>query len=117
MQVYTAPIRDMRFVLHELFADDQFANLPAHADFTPDLLDAVLEEGARMAQEVLLPLNASGDLEGCRLENGVVRTPTGFKAAYDQFRAGGWAALASAPEWGGQGLPESLNKQIGRAHV
>ncbi|MBI0474706.1 acyl-CoA dehydrogenase [Sphingomonas sp. MA1305] len=112
MQVYTAPLRDMRFVLHELFADDQFANLPAHADFTPDLLDAVLEEGARMAQEVLLPLNASGDLEGCRLENGVVRTPAGFKAAYDQFREGGWAALASAPEWGGQGLPESLNKLV-----
>lgn len=112
MQVYTAPLRDMRFVLHELFADDQFANLPAHAEFTPDLLDAVLEEAAKMTQDILLPLNASGDLEGCRLENGVVRTPTGFKAAYDQFREGGWAALASAPEWGGQGLPESINKLV-----
>ncbi|WP_267393005.1 MULTISPECIES: acyl-CoA dehydrogenase C-terminal domain-containing protein [unclassified Sphingomonas] len=112
MQVYTAPLRDMRFVLHELFADDQFAGLPAHAEFTPDLLDAVLEEAGRMAQDILLPLNASGDLEGCTLENGVVRTPTGFKAAYDQFREGGWAALASPPEWGGQGLPETINKLV-----
>ncbi|WP_287977001.1 acyl-CoA dehydrogenase C-terminal domain-containing protein [Sphingomonas sp.] len=112
MQVYTAPLRDMRFVLHELFADDQFANLPAFEEFTPDLFDAVLEEAAKMAQDILLPLNASGDAEGCRLENGVVRTPAGFKAAYDSFRDGGWAALASDPSWGGQGLPESLNKLV-----
>jgi alkylation response protein AidB-like acyl-CoA dehydrogenase len=112
MQVYTAPLRDMRFVLHELFADDQFDAAAGFADFTPDLYDAVLEEAARMAQDVLLPLNASGDEEGCRLENGVVRTPKGFKAAYDTFRDGGWAALASPPEWGGQGLPETLNKLV-----
>ena len=112
MQVYTAPLRDMRFVLHELFADDQFANLKAFEEFTPDLYDAVLDEAAKMAQDVLLPLNASGDAEGCRLENGVVRTPTGFQAAYDQFREGGWAALASDAQWGGQGLPESLNKLV-----
>jgi alkylation response protein AidB-like acyl-CoA dehydrogenase len=112
MQVYQAPLRDMRFVLHELFGDDPFADLKAHEEFTPDLLDAVLEEAARMAQDVLLPLNASGDEEGCTLENGVVRTPKGFKAAYDQFREGGWAALASDPQWGGQGLPESVNKLV-----
>jgi alkylation response protein AidB-like acyl-CoA dehydrogenase len=112
MQVYEAPLRDMRFVLHELHGDDGFGDLAAHAEFTPDLLDAVLEEAARMAQEILLPLNAPGDIEGCRIENGVVRTPAGFKAAYDQFREAGWAALASDPQWGGQGLPESINKLV-----
>jgi alkylation response protein AidB-like acyl-CoA dehydrogenase len=112
MQVYKAPLRDMRFVLYELFADDKFGNLEAFDAFTPDLIDAVLEEAARMTQDVLLPLNASGDEEGCRIENGVVRTPAGFKAAYDIFRDGGWAALASDPKWGGQGLPERVNKLV-----
>lgn len=112
MQVYQAPLRDMRFVLHELFDEREFGGAEAFAEFTPDLVDAVLEEAARMAQEVLLPLNASGDIEGCTLENGVVRTPAGFKAAYDRFREGGWPALASDPEWGGQGLPESVNKLV-----
>ncbi|HKT85237.1 MAG TPA: acyl-CoA dehydrogenase C-terminal domain-containing protein [Novosphingobium sp.] len=110
MQVYEAPVRDMKFVLHELHGDDGFGDLEALAEFTPDLVGAVLEEAARVAQEVLLPLNRSGDIEGCTLENGVVRTPSGFKEAYDLFREGGWCALASDPEWGGQGLPESLNK-------
>ena len=112
MQVYQAPLRDMRFVLHELFADDGFGDLPGFEEFSPDLYDAVLEEAARMAQEVLLPLNASGDIEGCRLENGVVRTPEGFARAYATFRDGGWAALASPPEYGGQGLPETVNKLV-----
>jgi len=112
MQVYEAPLRDMRFVLHELFTDDGFGNLPAHAEFTPDLIDAVLEEAARLAHDVLLPLNMSGDEEGCTWENGVVRTPAGFKQAYDQFREGGWCALASDPKWGGQGLPETVNKLV-----
>ncbi|MDR6128305.1 alkylation response protein AidB-like acyl-CoA dehydrogenase [Sphingomonas sp. SORGH_AS802] len=112
MQVYTAPLRDMRFVLHELFADQPFGPLALSDDFTPDLYDAILEEAARMAQEVLLPLNASGDLEGCTYENGVVRTPKGFPEAYARFREGGWAALSSDPRWGGQGLPETVNKLV-----
>ncbi len=110
MQVYDAPLRDMRFVLNELFADDGFGDLPAFAEFTPDLTDAILEESARVAKELLLPLNASGDIEGCTYENGVVRTPAGFKEAYRQFVEGGWCALASDPRWGGQGLPEAVNK-------
>ncbi|HKR92231.1 acyl-CoA dehydrogenase C-terminal domain-containing protein [Novosphingobium sp.] len=110
MQIYEAPLRDMKFVLHELHADDGFGDLEPLAEFTPDLIDAVLEEAAKVAQEVLLPLNRSGDIEGCTLENGVVRTPKGFKEAYDTFREGGWCALAADPEWGGQGLPESVNK-------
>ncbi|SFR77606.1 acyl-CoA dehydrogenase C-terminal domain-containing protein [Sphingomonas jatrophae] len=112
VQVYRAPLRDMRFVLHELFADDDFGNLPGFEEYTPDLYDAILEEAARLTQDVLLPLNASGDLEGATYENGVVRTPAGFKEAYNTFRDGGWAALASPAEWGGQGLPESVNKLV-----
>ena len=112
MQVYDAPLRDMRFVLNELHTDDGFGHLPAFADFTPDVIDAVLEEAARLCREKLLPLNRSGDEEGCRLENGNVVTPAGFKEAYREFVEGGWAALASPPEWGGQGLPEAVNKLI-----
>ena len=112
MQVYEAPLRDMRFVIHELFDDDGFGGLPAHAEFTSDLIDAVIEEAAKLAHDVLLPLNASGDIEGCTWENGVVRTPSGFKQAYDQFRESGWCALASDPKWGGQGLPETVNKLV-----
>ncbi|MCJ2183379.1 acyl-CoA dehydrogenase C-terminal domain-containing protein [Novosphingobium sp. 1949] len=110
MQVYEAPLRDMKFVLNELHADDGFGGLEALEEFTPDLTEAILEEAAKVAQDVLLPLNRSGDIEGCTLENGVVRTPSGFKEAYDLFREGGWCALASDPEWGGQGLPEAVNK-------
>ncbi|USI71734.1 acyl-CoA dehydrogenase C-terminal domain-containing protein [Sphingomonas morindae] len=110
MQVYKAPLRDMRFVLHEQFTDDGFGGLAAFAEHTPDLLDAVLEESAKVAEELLLPLNASGDLEGCTYENGVVRTPQGFKQAYRQFAEAGWPALAAPVEWGGQGLPEAVNK-------
>jgi alkylation response protein AidB-like acyl-CoA dehydrogenase len=112
MQTYNAPLRDMRFVLHELHGLDKLNAYPKYADFTPDVVDSVLEEAARIASEVLLPLNAVGDQEGCVLENGVVRTPKGFKQAYDLFREGGWASLGSDPQWGGQGLPESVNKLV-----
>ncbi|WP_158918288.1 acyl-CoA dehydrogenase C-terminal domain-containing protein [Caulobacter sp. S45] len=112
MQTYNAPLRDMRFVLHELHGLEKLNAFPKYADFTPDVVDSVLEEAAKIASEVLLPLNATGDQEGCVLENGVVRTPKGFKEAYNVFREGGWASLASDPEWGGQGLPESVNKLV-----
>ncbi|HEX2942208.1 MAG TPA: acyl-CoA dehydrogenase C-terminal domain-containing protein, partial [Rhodopila sp.] len=81
-------------------------------DISPELIDSVLEEAAKVAEDVLLPINASGDETGCVLENGVVRTPKGFKEAYDTFRAGGWTAVSADPRWGGQGLPESVNKLI-----
>ncbi|PZU59120.1 MAG: acyl-CoA dehydrogenase [Sphingobium sp.] len=112
MQVYDAPLRDMRFVLDELFVDDGFGDIPALAEFTPDLTGAVLEEAARFCRDVLLPINRSGDEEGCHIENGVVRTPKGFPEAYKQFAEGGWTSLASDPEWGGQGLPEAVNKLV-----
>jgi alkylation response protein AidB-like acyl-CoA dehydrogenase len=112
MQVYNAPLRDMRFVLHELH--DSAAHLKAigQTDVTAELIDSILEEAGKFATDVLLPLNASGDEEGCRLENGVVRTPKGFRAAYDLFRDSGWGALASDPQYGGQGLPEILAKMV-----
>lgn len=112
MQVYTAPLRDMRFVLNELHQDDGFGGLSVHEEFTQDLTDAVLEEAAKICQDVLLPINLSGDSEGCQYENGVVRTPKGFKEAYDQFVQGGWGGLVMPVEYGGQGLPEAVGKLV-----
>lgn len=112
MQTYKAPLRDMRFVLHELHDSAALARLDGFQDVSPELMDSVLEEAAKLAEEVLLPTNASGDESGCVLENGVVRTPKGFKEAYDTFRAGGWTAISADPRYGGQGLPESLNKLV-----
>jgi alkylation response protein AidB-like acyl-CoA dehydrogenase len=105
MTTYTAPLRDMRFVLHELLEVERLAELPGFEEATADLIDAVLEEGARLAENVLFPLNRWGDEEGCAFENGVVRTPKGFKEAYDQFAQAGWIGLAADPAFGGQGLP------------
>lgn len=108
MVAYTAPLRDMRFVLNELLQAEQLAQLPGFEEATPDLVDAILEECAKFTQNELLPLNLSGDTEGCTYENGVVRTPKGFKEAYSQFIEGGWTALTASTEWGGQGLPHLM---------
>jgi len=112
MQVYDAPIRDMRFVLDELHTDDGFGDLEGFEDFDDDVKAAILEEANKLCREVLLPINWSGDQQGCRIENGVVRTPDGFPEAYKQFCEGGWAALGVAEEWGGQGAPHSLGKMV-----
>ena len=112
MQTYNAPLRDMRFVLHELHDFAGLSALPAFSDLDADTVDSVLEQAGRLASDILLPLNASGDAEGCRLENGIVRTPAGFREAYAQFRSSGWTALAEDVEFGGQGLPESVNKLV-----
>ncbi len=108
MPIYQAPLDDMRFVLHELYDSKTVADLPGAAEFTPELMDSVLEEAAKFTEGVLFPLNQSGDLEGCVFENGVVRTPAGFKAAYDAYREGGWTSMSAAPEFGGQGMPVSV---------
>src|SRR3712207_5548730 len=105
MPTYKAPVDDIRFVLDELLDVGQLAALPGYEDASPDVLLAVLEEGAKLCEEVLAPLNQRGDAEGCRLENGIVRTPGGFKEAYQAFCAGGWPAMLAEPEFGGQGLP------------
>jgi alkylation response protein AidB-like acyl-CoA dehydrogenase len=102
----------MKFVFRELFDGDGLQNLKGYGDFTPDVVDAVLEEAGKLATEVLFPLNRSGDEEGCILENGVVRTPKGFKEAYQQFAEGGWCGTAVDPKYGGQGMPKALNMMI-----
>ncbi len=90
MQVYNAPLRDMRFVLHELFQEDEFGPVAGQDEFGPELYDAILEEAARVTQEVLLPLNATGDIEGCKLENGVVaRPPVSRKPIASSAKAAG----------------------------
>ena len=107
---YTPPLRDFAFVLDEVLQAPQVLRaLPAHAEIDGELMMQVLEEAGRFAADVVAPLNGIGDREGCRLENGTVTTPPGFERAYAQFCAGGWPALACAPEHGGQGLPHVLD--------
>src|SRR5690606_492559 len=87
----------------------QLSALPGYEEATPDLIDPVLEEAAKICQDVLFPVNQSGDKEGCVLENGEVRTPKGFKEAYQTFIEGGWTGLSADPEYGGMGMPHLLN--------
>ena len=108
MTVYTTPERDMKFVLHELLEVEQLTELPGYEDATADTVDAIIEEAAKVAEEILFPLNQPGDQQGCVFENGVVRTPEGFKDAYDQFTEAGWSALSADPAYGGQGLPKAV---------
>ncbi|UST54592.1 acyl-CoA dehydrogenase C-terminal domain-containing protein [Comamonadaceae bacterium OTU4NAUVB1] len=113
MPLYTPPLRDMQFVLHEVLdVAAEFKAMPAHAETDADTINAVLEEAGRFAAEVAFPLNAVGDAEGCVLDRATheVRTPQGFKAAYAQYVEGGWAALSCDPAYGGQGLPLVLNQ-------
>ncbi len=105
MTAYNAPLADMRFVLDEIAGLPEIAALPGFESATPDLVEAVLTEAAKLSANVLAPLNQSGDREGSRLENGVVTTPQGFKEAYAQYVAGGWNALPISTDHGGQGLP------------
>ena len=109
MTTYSAPLRDISFVLHELLDIGQFSHIAPFEAATPTVVDAILEAAARLCEQVLLPINRSGDEEGCRFENGVVRTPSGFREAYRTFVEGGWTSLACDPAFGGQGLPEVVN--------
>lgn len=113
MPAYKAPLRDMRFLIDEVF--DFHGSYAANGadDATPDMVSAILEEGAKFCEQVLAPLNRSGDEEGCHFDNGVVTTPKGFKEAFAQYAEGGWMGLASDPTYGGQGLPHSLGLVIG----
>ena len=109
MQTYRAPLRDIRFVLDELLDVAQLAALPGFEEAPPDVIHAMIEEGARLCENTLLPLNRAGDEEGCRYENGAVCTPRGFKEAYETFVKAGWPGVVTAPAYGGQGLPELVN--------
>ncbi|PBB85212.1 acyl-CoA dehydrogenase [Mesorhizobium sp. WSM3876] len=113
MTIYRAPIQDTLFVLNDVLGYQRFSNLPGFSDATPDVLEAILAEGAKLAENVMHPLNRVGDLEGCaRHDDGSVTTPKGFKEAYDQYREGGWMGLAAPAEFGGQGLPYSVHTAV-----
>ena len=113
MPTYRAPRRDIQFVMHEVLEMAQhYQSIPGGEDVDADMIDAIMEEGAKFAENILAPLNASGDAEGCTWHEGAVTTPSGFKEAYSQFVEAGWPSLAHHPELGGQGLPESLGTML-----
>lgn len=113
MTTYTAPVKDMQFVLNDVLQISKYSNLPGFSDASEDVVEAILEEGAKLASNVLHPINHSGDKEGCtRHDDGSVTTPKGFKEAYQTFREGEWQSLSFDPEYGGQGLPYILSVAI-----
>lgn len=116
MPIYNAPVTDMQFILHEVLKVSG-SGIPGYDELEPDFTSAVLEEAGKLARDVLAPLNRVGDMQGCRLENGVVRTPEGFAEAFAQLKEGGWTALDCDPEYGGQGLPYVMQTAVGEIFV
>ncbi len=112
MPRYTAPTKDLQFILHDVL-NISAQDIPGYGDLDRDFTSAILEEAGKISSEVLAPLNTVGDTEGCVLENGVVRTPTGFKAAFDQMSEGGWPGIDMPEEFGGMGLPYVMNTSVG----
>jgi hypothetical protein len=116
MPSYTAPVKDMQFLLHDVLKVSA-SDIPGYADLDAGFTGAVLDEAGKVAAEVLAPLNPVGDREGCRLENGVVRTPAGFDRAFAAMKEGGWTALDCDPDYGGQGLPYLVGTAVGEMFV
>jgi len=112
MPHYIAPTKDMQYVLNDVL-DVKNSSIPGYADLDADFLSAILEEAAKITSQVLAPLNAVGDQEGCHFENGVIRTPAGFKDAFEQVKEGGWTGIDCDPEFGGQGLPYLVGTAVG----
>jgi acyl-CoA dehydrogenase len=112
MTTYTPPVKDQQFILHDVLKIAE-SDVPGYADLDRDFTAAILEEAGKIAANVLHPLNKVGDEQGCKLENGVVRTPEGFKDAWDQMAEGGWMGLDGPEEFGGQGMPHLLNTATG----
>jgi acyl-CoA dehydrogenase len=113
MPIYKAPLEDVNFLLNDVFQIDRYDNLPGFSDASADVREAVLSEAAKLCEEVLQPLNRTGDLEGCvRHDDGRVTTPKGFKQAFDQVTEGGWLGLSAPAEFGGQGLPVTLSQVV-----
>ncbi len=122
MPTYTAPLREYRFLMRDVLDIERYANLPGFADAPMDLIEQVLSEGAKFCENVLAPLNKVGDEHGCvRSDDGSVKTPPGFKDAYDQFVAAGWPGLSSDPNYGGQGMPHIValawNEMVASANM
>ncbi|MCM2291478.1 acyl-CoA dehydrogenase C-terminal domain-containing protein [Allorhizobium sp. BGMRC 0089] len=114
MPVYKAPVADTLFVLNDVLAIDRYNNLPGFEEATPDMVEAIVTEAAKLAEEELFPLNLSGDQEGCtRHDDATVTVPKGFKQAYDAYCQGGWLGLSIPAEFGGQGLPYVLHSAVG----
>jgi alkylation response protein AidB-like acyl-CoA dehydrogenase len=113
---YAAPVKDMQFLLHDVLKVST-QDIPGYSDLDEGFTGAVLDEAGKIAADIMAPLNAVGDREGCVLENGVVRTPTGFRKAFDALRDGGWTALDCATEFGGQGLPHLVHCVVNEALV
>ncbi|WP_343117213.1 acyl-CoA dehydrogenase C-terminal domain-containing protein [Ostreiculturibacter nitratireducens] len=116
MPSYTAPAKDIQFILHDVLNVTE-SGIPGYEELAQDFTAAVIDEAGKLASEVLAPLNAVGDKEGCRLENGIVYTPEGFKEAFDRVREGGWNGLDLPPEYGGQGLPYLIGTAVGEIFV
>ena len=116
MPIYAAPAKDMQFVLQELLKVTE-TGIPGYEELERDFTEAVLDAAGKVSTEVLAPINASGDAEGCVLENGVVRTPKGFDAAFAAMKEGGWTALDCDPDYGGQGMPYVLATAVGEMFV
>src|SRR5690348_3090737 len=112
MPIYRAPLDDYRFVLNEFLELDKQRDLPGFEELTPDLVEDILTNAAKFCEEVLQPINQSGDEEGAHYENGVVRTPKGFKEAYKAYSEAGWGALSAPEELGGAGLPMTISMAV-----
>ena len=112
MPIYRAPVEDFRFLFHEVLELDKHRDLPGFTDLSPDLVDDILSNAGKFCEEVLQPLNQSGDEEGCRFENGVVYTPKGFKDAYKAYSEAGWGGLGAPESVGGAGMPPILTMAV-----
>ncbi|WP_195820145.1 acyl-CoA dehydrogenase C-terminal domain-containing protein [Roseobacter sp. MH60115] len=112
MPRYTAPTKDLQFVLHDVL-NVTAQDIPGYDELEADFTSAILEEAGKLTSEVLAPLNVVGDTEGCKLENGVVRTPAGFKEAFEQVKEGGWPGLDMPEEYGGQNMPYVIGTAVG----
>src|SRR6202790_2366932 len=113
MPIYKAPVEDVNFLLNDVFQIDRYDNLPGFSDASADVREAILSEAAKLSEELLQPLNRTGDLEGCaRHDDGSVTTPKGFKKACRQVAEGGWLGLSAPAEYGGQVLPVTLSQAV-----
>jgi len=112
MPSYTAPTKDIQYVLHDVLNISN-SEVPGYADLDREFTEAILDAAGQLASEVIAPLNTVGDTEGCTFENGVITTPTGFKAAFEQVKEGGWPGLDLPEEYGGQGLPYLISTAVG----
>ncbi len=111
---YKAPVRDFGFILNDVLDIDRYSNVPGFADASFDLVQQILEEGARFAEEVIAPINRNGDLEGCKLNDGVVTGPKGWKEAYKAMVEAGWTSISTHPQYGGQGMPAVVAMSFGQ---